>query len=74
MPCAIHLYVPDTDAVYRRAIAAGGVSLFEPADMFYGDCSGGVADPAGNQWYIATRLRGAHPEELACRAKTAGKG
>jgi len=74
MPCAIHLYVPDTDAVYRRAIEAGGVSLFEPSDMFYGDRSGGVADPSGNQWYIATRQEELTPEELARRAKAAGKG
>lgn len=57
-PCAIHLYVPDADAVYRQALAAGGVSLSEPADRPYGERSGGVADPFGNIWYIATRLAG----------------
>jgi hypothetical protein len=35
---------------------AGATSLFEPADMFYGDRCGGV-DPCGNQWYVATRRR-----------------
>lgn len=74
MPCALHLYVPDTDALYSRAIAAGATSLFEPADMFYGDRSGGVVDPCGNHWYIATRQEELSDEEVARRAKAAGKG
>ena len=45
MTCALHLYVPDTDATFRRALEAGATSLFEPADIFYGDRSGGVLDP-----------------------------
>lgn len=53
-PTALHVYMEDTDAVYRRAIEAGGVSIGEPADQPYGERSGGVKDPAGNNWYIAT--------------------
>jgi PhnB protein len=37
MPCMVHLYVPDADAVYRRAVAAGGTTVMEPSDQFYGD-------------------------------------
>jgi PhnB protein len=70
----LHLYVPDTDATYARAIAAGAISLFEPADMFYGDRSGGVVDPCGNHWYIATRQEELSEEEIERRAKAAGKG
>ena len=72
--CVLHLYVPDTDALYRRAIAAGATSLFEPADMFYGDRSGGVVDPCGNDWYIATRVEEVSKEEIERRAKAAWKG
>jgi uncharacterized glyoxalase superfamily protein PhnB len=46
--------VPDVDDAYRRAIEAGGKSLFEPADMPYGERSGAVEDLQGNRWYIAT--------------------
>jgi len=53
-PTAIHLYVPDVDDAYRRAMEAGATSLFEPADMPYGERSGAVVDPTGNRWYIAT--------------------
>jgi PhnB protein len=50
-------YVPDIDAVYRRALAAGAKSIQEPADQPYGDRTGGVLDPFGNQWYIGTHIR-----------------
>jgi PhnB protein len=53
-PMAFHVYVEDTDTVYQRALAAGAVSIQPPADQFYGERSGGVKDPAGNNWYIAT--------------------
>lgn len=69
MPCGIHLYVPDTDAAYRKALQAGATSLYEPADMFYGERSGGVRDPLGNHWYIATHIEDVSPEELARRAQ-----
>ena len=52
-----YLYVKDCDALYQQAIAAGARSLWVPMDMPYGDRSGGVVDPWGNLWNIAT-----HPE------------
>ncbi|HUP20459.1 MAG TPA: VOC family protein [Gemmatimonadota bacterium] len=55
MPCGLHLYVEDADAVYARALEAGGVSLAEPSVKPYGDREAGVRDPSGNFWYIATR-------------------
>ncbi|HEY1015966.1 MAG TPA: VOC family protein [Herpetosiphonaceae bacterium] len=58
-PGALHVYVPDTDAAYRRALDAGAASLYEPADMEYGERSAGVEDPSGNYWYIATFQAGA---------------
>jgi len=57
MPAMFYLYVPDCDAVYRRALAAGGTSISEPVDHPYGDRSGGVTDPFGNKWYIATHIK-----------------
>jgi PhnB protein len=58
MPTALHLYVADADAVYQRALAAGGTSLNEPVDQFYGDREAGVKDPSGNVWWIATHKLG----------------
>ncbi|HYW43427.1 MAG TPA: VOC family protein [Bryobacteraceae bacterium] len=54
MPTALHIYVEDTDAVYRRALEAGAESIGEPADHEYGERGAGVKDAAGNFWYIAT--------------------
>lgn len=67
MPTMLHLYVPDIDATYRSAIEAGGQSLREPTDEFYGDRSAGVLDPCGNQWWIATHVEDVSPEEMAKR-------
>jgi len=57
MPAMFYLYVPDCDAVYQRALAAGAKSIQEPKDQPYGDRSGGVTDPFGNTWYIATHIK-----------------
>lgn len=59
-PTGLHLYVPDADHVYRRALGAGAESLYEPVDQPYGDREGGVKDIAGNHWYIATHQAGGH--------------
>jgi uncharacterized glyoxalase superfamily protein PhnB len=56
MPCHLHIYVPDTDAAYSRAMAAGATSVEVPQDKEYGDRSAGVKDAWGNSWYIATYL------------------
>jgi PhnB protein len=57
MPTMFYLYVEDCDALYKRALAAGATSLSEPKDQPYGDRSGGVTDPFGNKWYIATHIK-----------------
>ena len=64
----LHLYVPNVDAVYEKAVKAGGTSVMEPSDQFYGDRSGGVKDPAGNQWHIGTHVEDVAPAELKKRA------
>jgi PhnB protein len=53
-PAAFHVYVPDADATFQRAIAAGATSMGDPADRPYGERAGFVKDAFGNQWYIAT--------------------
>jgi len=53
-PTAIHLYVPDVDQAYERALQAGAKSLMPVADQPFGERSGGVEDVHGNRWYIAT--------------------
>jgi uncharacterized glyoxalase superfamily protein PhnB len=66
-PIGIYLYVTDTDAMYKKAIAAGATSIMEPADQFYGDRNAGVKDFAGNNWWIATHIEDVSAEEIKRR-------
>ena len=58
-PQVLHIYVSDVDTVYQRALDAGAESVLPVEDRPYGERLGGVKDPSGNVWYIATRLPGA---------------
>lgn len=69
MPCSLYMYVTDTDALYAKAMAAGGESIMEPTDHFYGDRNAGVKDPSGNTWWIATHQEDVPPDELRRRAE-----
>jgi PhnB protein len=61
MQSMFYLYVPDADAVYQRALAAGAKMLQEPKDQPYGDRNAAVTDPFGNTWYIGTHVRDVQP-------------
>lgn len=51
---SIHVYVPDVDDAYARALAGGASSISEPRDQPYGDRSAGVRDHEGNLWWLGT--------------------
>jgi uncharacterized glyoxalase superfamily protein PhnB len=56
-PVWLHVYVPDVDATYKKALAAGGISVQEPTSKEGDpDRRGGVKDPAGNTWWISTQM------------------
>ena len=71
MQSMLYLYVPDCDAAFKKALAAGGTLHSELQTQFYGDRHGCVKDPCGNQWWFATHVEDVSPEELAHRAKAA---
>ena len=73
MPCMFYMYVNDADAAYKRAMAAGGTQVMAPTTQFYGDRSGGVKDPCGNQWWVATHVEDVSSEEMARRGEAAMK-
>ncbi|HXQ97036.1 MAG TPA: VOC family protein [Candidatus Limnocylindrales bacterium] len=60
-PPGVYIYVENADEVYKRALRAGATSLYPIADMPYGDRMGGVTDPFGNEWYIATHIKDRAP-------------
>lgn len=54
-PAHVHVYVPDVDATYARALAAGAQPLQAPVRKEDPDKRGGVLDPGGTSWWISTR-------------------
>ena len=63
-PVSMWLYVPDCDAAFQKAIAAGAKETMRPQDMFWGDRCAGVADPFGYLWSFATRQKELTMEEM----------
>ena len=52
----VHVYVADVDATYRRALESGAESIQEPVRKQDADKRGGVRDPGGTTWWIATKV------------------
>ena len=71
MQMMLYVYVDDVDATYQRAVAAGAAAVQAPVDQFYGDRSGGVRDPFGNIWWVATHIEDVPPVELKRRVQEA---
>ena len=71
---SLMLYVPDADAMYRAALAAGATSVYEPTNHFYGDRSAGVVDPCGVTWWISTHVEDVSREEMERRMKAGQPG
>ena len=73
-PVSLVLYVTDVDATVKRAVDAGAKIKRPVADQFYGDRTGGLEDPFGHQWWVATHIEDVSPEEMAQRASKAHAG
>ena len=56
VPAHVHVYVPDVDAAYRRALDAGAMSVQEPEQKADEDRRAGLTDPGGTTWWLATRV------------------
>jgi PhnB protein len=69
---SIHLSVADCDALFERAVSAGGLQRMAPQDMFWGERYGQVEDPFGNLWAIATIKEEVSADELSRRAAEFG--
>jgi uncharacterized glyoxalase superfamily protein PhnB len=62
--CSFQLYVKDCDAVFERAVNAGGKPAMPVQDMFWGDRMGSVLDPFGVMWNISTRIANLTPKQM----------
>lgn len=63
------LYVPDVDATFKKAVAAGGQPIMPPSDMFWGDRYGKLSDPFGHHWALATHIEDVNPADMKKRAE-----
>jgi PhnB protein len=70
---SIHLYVPNADAAFDRAVAAGATVSMPLMNMFWGDRFGKLTDPFGHDWSIATHIEDVPPDEMAKRGAEAMK-
>ena len=63
-PGSLHIYVPDADAAFARALEAGATVKSPLEDAFWGDRYGKITDPFGHEWGLATRVKEMTPEEM----------
>ena len=77
-PVSLYIYVPNVDAFFKQAVAAGATVTMPVDEMFWGDRAGSLKDPFGYSWMIATHNRELSKEQMrdgakAFFAKMAGK-
>lgn len=63
-PITLFIYVPDVDAIFQQAVAAGGTVCMPVAEMFWGDRVGQIKDPFGYAWMIATHKKDLTKEDI----------
>jgi PhnB protein len=68
-PAGLWLFVDNSDAAFDQAVREGAQVVMPVADQFWGDRGGCVVDPAGYQWWIATRKEDLTREEMNQRAE-----
>jgi len=67
----IFMYVPDVDAVFKKAVSNGATVTMPLMDAFWGDRAGGIVDPFGHRWSLATHIKDLSREEIDKGAKAA---
>jgi PhnB protein len=65
----LFVYVPDVDAAFATATAAGATVVAPVADQFWGDRTGTVTDPDGHLWTLGTHTEDLTPEQIQQRAE-----
>ena len=66
-PVSFMVYVPDVDAAFARALAAGCTQVRPVENQFYGDRTGTVKCPYGFQWSIGTHIESVSESEAQRR-------
>ena len=66
---SLFVYTDNVDAMFDRAVKAGGKVEMPLANQFWGDRYGKVRDPFGHQWGLAQHVEDVSPEEMKKRAE-----
>ncbi|GGV86446.1 hypothetical protein GCM10010294_67070 [Streptomyces griseoloalbus] len=64
MPSLLRVFVADADAVFSRALAAGGRLVTPLADNAFGQRGGRVTDPFGNIWWVVSHVEDVSEDEM----------
>ncbi len=67
----LHIYVDNVDALFNKAVAAGGNVTMPLMDAFWGDRYGALLDPFGHQWSFATHKQDLSGAEIEKAGKAA---
>lgn len=68
-PVFIHLYLPNIDRIFEKALQAGAKEIRPVETMFYGDRTGMIEDPFGHRWSLATHVEDVSLDELRRRSQ-----
>jgi PhnB protein len=71
-PVVMTIYMEDTDATHKAALAAGATETAAPEDKFYGDRASQFDDPWGHRWNVMTHVEDVSPEEMDKRMAEMG--
>ena len=63
MPSLLRVFVPDADAAFEKAIAAGARVVTRLSDSAWGDRGGRLRDPFGNIWWVMAHIEDVSPDE-----------
>jgi len=63
----LHVFVPDVDKAFQKAVDAGATAVMPPMDMFWGDRYSRLTDPFGQGWSLATHKEELTTEEMQAR-------
>jgi PhnB protein len=60
----LHIYLPNVDEAFDRAVKAGAQVEMPVMDQFWGDRYGKLKDPFGHKWSIATHIADYSADEM----------
>jgi uncharacterized glyoxalase superfamily protein PhnB len=64
MPSLLRVFVPDADAAFARAVAAGGRVVTALATHAFGQRGGRIGDPFGNIWWVVSQVEDVPEPEI----------